>query len=144
MQVATILKAKGTKVVTTLPEATIAAIIHKMRAEGIGAVVVSEDGAKVMGLISERDIILGLGAHGPDVLEMRAQALMNRSAATCGPEQSIKEVMAEMTRRRVRHLPVVEKGTLCGMVSIGDVVKNRLQEMEMEVSVLRDAYIVSH
>ena len=143
MQVAAILKAKGTKVVTTLPEATIAAIIHKMRAEGIGAVVVSEDGARVMGLISERDIVLGLGAHGPDVLEMRVAELMNRSVATCGPEQSIKEVMAEMTRRRVRHLPVVDKGALCGMVSIGDVVKNRLQEMEMEVSVLRDAYIVS-
>ncbi len=143
MQVAEILKAKGTKVVTTLPEATIAVIIQKMRAEGIGAVVVSEDGARVMGLISERDIVLGLGAHGPDVLEMRVAELMNRSVPTCGPEQSIKEVMAEMTRRRVRHLPVVDKGALCGMVSIGDVVKNRLEEMEMEVSVLRDAYIVS-
>ena len=143
MKVSAILKSKGTKVVTTRPGATIAAIIRMMRIEGIGALVVSEDGAKVTGLISERDIVLGLAEHGPDVLGMQVSELMNRAVATCSPEESIKQVMAEMTRRRVRHLPVVDRGVLCGMISIGDVVKNRLEEMELEFNVLRDAYIVS-
>ena len=144
MKVEAILKSKGSKVVTTRPDATIGAIILKMRIEGIGAMVVSEDGRKVTGLISERDIVLGVGEHGGDVLGMHVSELMNRAVATCRPEESIKQVMARMTQRRVRHLPVVDQGVLSGIISIGDVVKNRLDEMEMEMNVLRDAYIVSH
>ncbi|MEE8248345.1 MAG: CBS domain-containing protein [Alphaproteobacteria bacterium] len=144
MKVATILKAKGDKVVTVHPDATIATVIQSMKLEGVGAVIVSADAVTLEGLISERDIVLGLGQHGGEVLAMLARELMNRSAATCTPESDIKEVMAEMTRRRTRHLPVVERGSLCGMVSIGDVVKNRLEEAQMEIDVLRDAYIASH
>ncbi len=144
MKVATILKAKGDKVVTVHPDATIATVIQSMKLEGVGAVIVSADAVTLEGLISERDIALGLGQHGGEVLAMLARELMNRSAATCAPESGIKEVMAEMTRRRTRHLPVVEHGSLCGMVSIGDVVKNRLEEAQMEIDVLRDAYIASH
>lgn len=144
MKVATILKAKGDKVVTVHPDATIATVIQSMKLEGVGAVIVSADAVTLEGLISERDIVLGLGQHGGEVLAMLARELMNRSAATCTPESGIKEVMAEMTRRRTRHLPVVERGSLRGMVSIGDVVKNRLEEAQMEIDVLRDAYIASH
>ncbi len=144
MKVATILKTKGDKVVTVHPDATIATVIQSMKLEGVGAVIVSADAVTLEGLISERDIVLGLGQHGGEVLAMLAAELMNRSAATCAPESDIKEVMAEMTRRRTRHLPVVEGGSLHGMVSIGDVVKNRLEEAQMEIDVLRDAYIASH
>ncbi len=144
MKVATILKAKGDKVVTVHPDATIATVIQSMKLEGVGAVIVSPDSVNLQGLITERDIVLGLGQHGGEVLAMLARELMNRAAATCGPESGIKEVMAEMTRRRTRHLPVLEHGRLRGMVSIGDVVKNRLEEAQMEIDVLRDVYIASH
>ena len=144
MKVATILKTKGDKVVTVHPDATIATVIQSMKLEGVGAVIVSPDTVNLEGLITERDIVLGLGQHGGEVLAMLARELMNRSAATCAPESDIKEVMAEMTRRRTRHLPVLEHGRLRGMVSIGDVVKNRLEEAQMEIDVLRDVYIASH
>jgi CBS domain-containing protein len=144
MKVATILKDKGDKVVTVHPDATIATVIQSMKLEGVGAVIVSADNVNLRGLITERDIVMGLGQRGGEVLGMLAGELMNRSAATCAPDNGIKEVMAEMTRRRARHLPVVEHGSLRGMVSIGDVVKNRLDEVQMEIDVLREAYIASH
>jgi len=144
MKVATILKAKGDKVVTVHPDATIATVIQSMKLEGVGAVIVSADTVNMQGLITERDIVMGLGQRGGEVLGMLAKELMNRSAATCAPDNGIKEVMAEMTRRRARHLPVVEHGSLRGMVSIGDVIKNRLEEVQMEIDVLREAYIASH
>ena len=141
MKVETMLAAKGDKVVTARPDATVASIIRMLKLEGIGALVVSEDGEKILGIISERDVVRALVDHGGEVLKVRVAELMTRSVKTCTPDANIKDVMAEMTRSRVRHLPVVRDGKLSGIISIGDVVKNRLDELETETSVLRD-YIV--
>ncbi len=141
MKVETMLAAKGDKVVTLRPDATVATVIRMLKLEGIGALVVSEDGEKSLGIISERDVVRALVDHGGEVLKMRVAELMTHSVKTCTPDANIKDVMAEMTRSRVRHLPVVRDGKLSGIISIGDVVKNRLEELETETSVLRD-YIV--
>ncbi len=141
MKVKAMLAVKGSEVATTRPYATIATVIRMMKLEGIGALVVSADGEALSGIISERDIVHGLVDHGHELLEMNVAELMTRAAKTCTPEANIKDVMAEMTRSRVRHLPVLENRKLCGIISIGDVVKNRLEELETETNVLRD-YVV--
>ena len=138
MTVQNILNEKGTKVATVRPHETIGTLVHKLKLENIGAVVVSQDGKRVDGIISERDVVRGLAAHGAELLAMRIDKLMIRDVLTCAPEDSVKDVMQTMTSRRVRHLPVVEKGKMVGVVSIGDVVKDRLQDVEMEARVLRD------
>ena len=142
MKVKAMLAAKGSNVATTRPYATIATVIRMMKLEGIGALVVSDDGEALSGIISERDIVLGLVDHGDELLEMRVSELMTRAVKTCTPEANVKDVMAEMTRSRVRHLPVLDGGKICGIISIGDVVKNRLEELETETNVLRD-YAIS-
>lgn len=138
MRVERMLAAKGAKVVTARPDATIATVIGALKREGIGALVVIEDGARILGIISERDIVRALVDHGAAVLTMRVDELMTRSVRTCAPGANIKDVMTEMTESRIRHLPVVQEGKLCGIISIGDVVKNRLDELESETSALRD------
>jgi CBS domain-containing protein len=136
-----ILATKGRQVVTIGPEATVGSAVRQLRSRGIGALVVSADGEHVEGVLSERDVVRALAARGADVMDLHVAQLMSRSVETCTPRDSVKSIMATMTRHRVRHLPVVEGGRLCGLVSIGDVVKNRLDEVEAEVNVLRDAYI---
>ena len=138
MNVQTMLEKKGGKVVTAPPGMTILAISHLLNAERIGALIVSSDGERIEGIISERDVARGLAAHGQELPHMHARDLMTREVMTCGPEDDIKMVMSRMTHGRIRHLPVVAQGKLCGIISIGDVVKNRLEELEMETSVLRD------
>jgi CBS domain-containing protein len=137
MNVEAILNAKGRLVVTIAPEATVGAAVDLMRRRGIGAVVVSADGATLAGILSERDIVHALADRGPDLLTLPVSALMTRHVYTCKPADSIADLMAEMTERRIRHLPVVENGRLTGIVSIGDVVKSRLDEVESEASSLR-------
>jgi len=144
MNVASILKAKGESVATTLPDTTISTIVWELRSRGIGALVVSQDGTTFLGLISERDIVHGLTEHGAGLLGMRASQVMTKPVVTCGPEDSVTRVMAQMTRHRVRQIPVVEGGKLRGIVSIGDVVKHRVDELELEANVLREAYITRH
>ena len=143
MKVETILKAKGGHVVTVQPNATVGTAIRRLKLERIGALVVSQNGVELQGMISERDIVLGLAEHGGGLLDLQVADLMTREVRTCTPQDSIKHVMGEMTRSRVRHLPVIEHGKLVGIVSLGDVVKNRLEEVELEASVLRDAYIAA-
>ena len=137
MTVEAILKRKGTRVSTIGREATIAAAAQRLNLDHIGALVVS-DGSRVVGIISERDIIAGLARHGPLTLEKRVEELMTWPIVTCTRRESIKEVMATMTRHRIRHLPVVEEDALMGIISIGDVVKHRLQELEHEAHMLHD------
>ena len=137
MNVEVILKAKGRSVVTVAPDATVAEAVGLLRARGIGALVVSPDGAAMAGILSERDIVHALAERGVTLLELPVAALMTRHVFTCKPGDSIAELMAEMTQHRIRHLPVVENGRLVGIVSIGDVVKNRLDEVEDEASSLR-------
>lgn len=141
MKVQSILKAKGGTVETIQPGATIVLALHKLNTMGIGALVVSEDGKRVDGTLAERDVVRGLAKHGARFLEMRVVESMSRSVPVCSPEHSIKHAMAEMTRSRNRHLPVVDASGLCGLISIGDVVKHRLEEMELENSVRRDTHI---
>ena len=140
MKVEGILRTKGARVVTIRPDATIRELVRGLRDERIGAMVVSEDGWAVLGIISERDVVRGLAERGSGILDIPVAELMTRDVVSCTPTDTVKQVMAEMTRRRVRHLPVVADGRLRGIVSIGDVV-NRLEEMETETNVLREVYI---
>jgi CBS domain-containing protein len=144
MKVEEILRAKGAEVETIRPEAKVVMAVHRMRMQNVGALVVSRDG-KVEGVLSERDIVRGLTRHGADLLDMSVVAVMSRPVPVCSPDDSLVTVMAQMTRTRNRHVPVVDAaGELCGIVSVGDVVKHRLEEMELETNVLRDAYLARH
>jgi CBS domain-containing protein len=138
MDVASILRTKGSSVATEPPEAMIADIAARLKDEKIGALIVSDDGVKVLGIISERDIVRGLADHGLDLLEKRADDLMTTEVLTCTPNDTTGDLMAVMTEQRIRHIPVTEDGALCGIVSIGDVVKDRLDEIEREATALRD------
>jgi CBS domain-containing protein len=141
MDVDGILRAKGATVVTIRPDATIRELVQDLRDQRIGAIVVSEDGRAVHGIISERDVVRGLAELGPRVLDAPVAELMTREVVSCSLRDTVKHLMTEMTRRRIRHLPVVADGVLCGIVSIGDVVKNRLEELETETNVLREVYL---
>ena len=141
MDVKAILRAKGNKVVTVEPHVPVATVVHLLKDEGIGAVVVSDNGKRVLGIVSERDVVMGLAQHGDNLLNRRVSEILTREVITCQPSDSVAQLMTDMTHQRVRHLPVVESDDLCGMISIGDIVKYRLAEAEMETDVLRDAYI---
>jgi CBS domain-containing protein len=141
MKVDTILKNKGRDVETIRPDREVRVAVEKLRQANIGALVVSRDGTHLEGILSERDIARGLARHGSAVLDLAVKDLMTTKLTTCEPEDSLKHLMSLMTEHRIRHIPVVRGGELCGIVSIGDVVKNRLEELELEAAVLRDAYI---
>lgn len=132
MRVSDLLAAKGRSVEQTRPDATVGRAAQRLRSSHIGALVVSTDGEHVDGLIAERDIVYGLARYGSAVLDMRVRELMHRNPPTCAAGDSIHDVMAQMTRSRVRHLPVVENDALCGIVSIGDVVKSRIEQLESD------------
>ena len=142
MTVDMILRGKGRDVETIPAEATVMMAIQVFTAKGIGALVVTPDGKRVEGVLSERDVVRGLARFGADVLGMRVAEVMSGPAPMCTPRDSVKHVMEEMTRTRHRHLPVADEAGLAGIVSIGDVVKSRLEELELETNVLRDAYLV--
>ena len=137
MNVETILRTKGQAVATIRPEETIGAAVAQLISRNIGALVVSEDGERVDGIISERDVVHALATRGADLLSLKVAEMMTRSVVTCDPADSVEQLMAEMTNRRIRHFPVVQEGRLCGIVSIGDVVKNRLDEVEYEARSMR-------
>ena len=137
MNVETILDNKGRAVTTIRPDDTVGAAVEALVSRNIGALVASEDGERVDGIISERDIVHALAHRGSGLLSLTVAEVMTRSVVTCDPTRSVGELMAEMTNRRIRHLPVVRNGRLCGIVSIGDVVKNRLDEIEYEAKSLR-------
>jgi CBS domain-containing protein len=137
MNVETILQNKGRAVATIRPDDTVGAAVDALVSRNIGALVASEDGEHVDGIISERDIVHALARHGTALLAVTVAEVMTQSVVTCDPTESVAELMAEMTNRRIRHLPVVHDGRLCGIVSIGDVVKNRLDEIEYEARSLR-------
>jgi CBS domain-containing protein len=137
MNVETILRNKGRRVATIRADAMVTDAVERLRQHGIGALVVSNDGTDVVGMLSERDIVFALARFGADFLDFPVADIMTRSVVTCAPEDSVAELMAEMTNRRIRHLPVVRNARLCGIVSIGDLVKSRLDEIEYEASSLR-------
>ena len=137
MNVESILRAKGSRVATVPPQASIAVAVATLQREQVGALVVSRDGGSVDGILSERDIVHGLAGMGSGLLETKVEQLMTRRVFTCTPRDNIADLAAEMTQRRIRHIPVLRDGMLAGIVSIGDVVKARLDEMEYETSSLR-------
>ena len=143
MNIASVLRSKDRQVVTVSPEAPVNDVLQQMRVHGIGALVVSRDGTHVDGIISERHLVLGLARYGEKLLHMRASEIMGQPV-TCTPQDSIKQVMAEMTSRRARQVPVVENGELRAMVSIGDIVKYLVEETELETGVLRDHFHATH
>jgi CBS domain-containing protein len=137
MNVETILRNKGRRVATVRTDATVTDAVETLRQHGIGALVVSDDGLRVDGIVSERDIVFALARYSADMLDLSVADIMTRAVVTCAPEDSVAELMAEMTNRRIRHFPVVRNDRLCGIVSIGDLVKSRLDEIEYEASSLR-------
>ncbi|HYM31285.1 MAG TPA: CBS domain-containing protein, partial [Candidatus Cybelea sp.] len=122
----------------------LARVCQWLRAKDIGAVVVSADGRHLLGLLSERHVIEALAHHGATAMSLKAEDVMTRAVVTCGREDSVTRIMHVMTERRIRHIPVVEDGALVGIVSIGDVVKHRLDEADLETRVLRDTYLARH
>jgi CBS domain-containing protein len=138
MSVAEILRHKGRHVSTIRSIDAVDAAIRKLYEERIGALVVVDRWGKLVGMFSERDVIHALAQHGAEALGYEAHEVMTPDVTTCGPKDRIDEVMALMTAHRVRHLPVMEGGQLIGIVSIGDLVKHRLDEKEQEANVLRD------
>ena len=142
MTIQSILRKKGTAVERIAPTATLKAAIDRMRDKNISALVVSQRDA-VVGIVSERDILQALSQHtkSPDVLQV--EDAMSQEVITVGPDDSVRHAMSLMTRYRVRHLPVMRDGVLLGIVSIGDVVKDRLEDLEAEANVLRDVYIAA-
>jgi CBS domain-containing protein len=141
MRVADILKGKGTSVMTIKPGETIGSIAQRLRLAGVGAMVVSHDGNSLDGIISERDITYALPEHTEDLHELRVSDIMTANVITCSPQDRIADIAKTMTARRIRHIPVRDSGRLVGMISIGDVLKHRLTEIELEANVLRDLAI---
>ena len=138
MKVADILKAKGSTVKTVRPEETALDLAETLRAERIGAAVVTTDGHRIEGIVSERDVAYALAAHASRLPTVLVETLMTKVVVICSPEDSINDVMNVMTRERVRHLPVKNGDRLVGIISIGDVLKHRLSEVQLEAEVLRD------
>lgn len=138
MFVRQILSSKGSSTVSILPTARIADISVLMSRKGIGAVVVLDESERLVGIVSERDIARGLADHGAALLEMAADQIMTRDVVTCTPDDGIDKLMRKMTTGRFRHLPVMSKAKMVGIVSIGDIVKHRLEELEAESSLLQD------
>jgi CBS domain-containing protein len=142
VNVVNILKDKGSSVATARPEATIAEVAAKLASRKIGAVVVVGADGRVDGILSERDIIRAIAARGANALNDQAADIMTRQVISCTGANTLDELMEIMTSGRFRHVPVVENGALIGIVSIGDVVKRHIAEVEMEASALRN-YVVS-
>jgi CBS domain-containing protein len=138
--VAAILKHKGYQVTTTDPTVTIARLVEVLAQHRIGAVLVIDRAEQLLGIVSERDIVRCLAANGARTLEMTAGQLMTRALQFAHPETTVAEAMAMMTVGRFRHMPVMERDTLVGLISIGDVVKARIMEQEDEVDSLK-AYV---
>jgi CBS domain-containing protein len=138
MNVDSILRHKGSGVLTIPPDAKIAEAVRRLDENNVGALVVSADGLKIDGILSERDVVRGLNAHAAATLDRPVAALMTRSVRTCRRADTLDALFTLMTDRRVRHLPVVEGGVLVGIVSIGDVVKARLDALAGEAEALRE------
>jgi CBS domain-containing protein len=138
MSVADILKRKGSVVKTVGADVSAQTFARLLQKDGIGAMVVKAADGSIAGIISERDLAYGLATHGSDLGHCRVSELMTKAVITCSPSDSVNEIMKVMTQRRIRHLPVIDGKELVGIVTIGDVLKFRLEETQMEAAVLRD------
>jgi CBS domain-containing protein len=138
--ISSILKGKGTDVVSVSPGDTVLSVARILTERRIGAVLVRDTAGSLLGIISERDIVTGMANQGQGTTQLPVEKLMTRELVTVAPQASVVQAMELMTRRRIRHLPVMEKGELVGLVSIGDLVKARIDEAEHEAAELK-AYV---
>lgn len=138
MKISDVVRAKGSEVVTVRPDHTVSELLGLLAEHGIGAVVVSEDGTTVHGIVSERDVVRHLHTTGAEVLANPVSSIMTSDVATSAPEQGVRELAQMMTDRRIRHVPVVVDGKLTAIVSIGDLVKQRIDELQTERDQLVD------
>lgn len=136
MNVSQLLSMKGREVATVKPGDTVAGVASILAEQGYGALVVSEDGSTIVGIVSERDIVRNIAAHGGDLLDKPVSAIMTRSVRTCNENDSVDRLMTMMTEHRFRHLPVTEDGKMVGLISIGDIVKVRVRQLEHEADQL--------
>ncbi len=141
MNIGQILKAKGRAVATARPDVTLLEIANKLAQKMIGAIVIVGDRGDVVGIVSERDVIRKLGERGPEVLNEPVAQTMTSSVISCQESSTLDELMEIMTQGRFRHVPVIEDGALVGIVSIGDIVKNHIAEVEMEVTAMRGYFV---
>jgi len=135
--IANILKVKGRSVTTARPDDTVQEIADRLAHKKIGAIVIVGGGGSVIGIISERDLIRVIAQRGADALSMPVSEVMTREVVVCSEATSVDDIMEMMTNGRFRHLPVVEESRLVGIVSIGDIVKHHIAEVELEVSAMR-------
>ena len=142
MTIESILRRKGTDVTTIAPDASIKRAADWLSAKNIGALVVTSENA-VLGLISEREIVHAFSRYGETAGSMPVKEIMQYGVTTVSPGESVNRVMKLMTHHRVRHMPVLRDGKLVGIVSIGDVIKQRLEDLELETNILRDVYNVA-
>lgn len=138
MTVKAILARKGNDVATIAPTATLSEAVKQLAERRIGALVITGPENRVVGILSERDIVRTLSERGPDSLQDNVAAIMTRKVLTCTEDETVSAIMERMTAGKFRHLPVVEQGRLAGIISIGDVVKRRVEEIEGESNALRD------
>src|SRR5215475_331446 len=139
MSIESILRRKGTDVTTIAPDASVKRAADWLRAKNIGALVVTNENT-ILGLISEREIVHAFSRYGETAGTMLVKDVMQYGVTAVSPDESVNRVMKLMTHHRVRHMPVLRDGKLVGIVSIGDVVKHRLEDLELETNVLRDVY----
>ena len=138
MNVSSILRRKGTHVETARPQTTVGEAVRRLTEKGVGSLVILDSAGHLLGVLSERDLVRALSEHGPSSWTVPVQEVLTKRPAMCKPEDSLRDVLSAMTRRRARHLPVIAGEALVGIVSIGDIVKGQLDELELEVGVLRD------
>ena len=138
MNVAAILKEKGRGVFTTAPDTSLLEITKLLGMHGIGCIVITSPDGKVSGIVSERDVVREISRAGASVLKEPVERCMTKAVVTCREADTIDHLMAQMTAHRFRHMPVVERGRLIGLVSIGDVVRMRIAEAEMEAAAMRE------
>ncbi len=149
MKIATLLQKKGGTVVTVKPDATIAETVEQLHKHHIGCLVVSRDGKRIDGLVAVRDIAYAMAERNlklrnflfAEILDAPVERIMTHEVRTCTPQHTLRQVMSEMTRHHILHVPVVENGELCGIVSNEDVVKYAVEEMDLEKSVLQDSVL---
>jgi len=140
MNISQILKAKGRAVATARPDAILSEIISRLAQKKIGAIVIVGAAGEVVGIVSERDVIRQLDERGAAALKEPVSLAMTASVISCQETSTLEEMMELMTQGRFRHVPVIEDGALVGIVSIGDIVKHHVAEVEMEVTAMRDYF----
>lgn len=132
MRVADLLRNKGSEVATVPSRVSVAGLLEDLATHNIGAMVVLSEAGELAGIVSERDVVRRLHDRGAELLTSPVEEIMTTQVVTCGPNDGVDSLAAIMTERRIRHMPVVEDGRLVGIVSIGDVVKSRIQQLESD------------